>query len=290
MKESWIGFIPCRSISVIRECRSRWGVDRLGDPGTTKGVLHHLVDADVRKGGVLTSTLPVPEEDPVRGSLGWPRVDEPIEATQQRRRQRHVANPAPFPEDTEVSLPAGPDDVPGREPGQLVEPEAAVGEDPDDELVPLVRHRPFKEIDLVAAEHIPDRLLPPRALRPREHFFALTGCPVEEKPHGSDERVNRVLGDRLAVAVAPLEERGGGTVEGPPVQLIQTGDPLGRAPRQEDGAKGVSVLPVRPGRQPPGSAGDEVVLDKSFQGSRKPLIEKVNGHDLALVNGLMRSV
>ena len=46
------------------------------------------------------------------------------------------------------------DDVIGIELGEFVEPETAVGKDPDDEFVPLGGHRFFEEVDLLSAEDV----------------------------------------------------------------------------------------------------------------------------------------
>ena len=102
---------------------------------------------------------PMREEDRLGDSVARPLRDVPLQAMEQLEGDGDVSGPIALAEDPEIVLAVHLDDVIGIELGEFVEPETAVGEDPDDEFVPLGGHRLFEEVDLLAAEHVAGRAL-----------------------------------------------------------------------------------------------------------------------------------
>ena len=74
--------------------------------------------------------------------------DQPIQAAEQLRWKRHIADAAALAEDAPVCLTARANNVARPQPGQLVKTHPAVSEDPDDELVPLFSHGRLHALDL----------------------------------------------------------------------------------------------------------------------------------------------
>ena len=66
----------------------------------------------------------------VRGALQGPTIDVTLESAQELGRDGNIAETGTLAEHPKVRLPAGADDVPRPELGQLVEPQLAVAKDP----------------------------------------------------------------------------------------------------------------------------------------------------------------
>src|ERR1700722_19881300 len=113
-------------------------VHTLFEPCTRSSVLDDLVDTAWRQG--LVSSVPftaLGQKDVIRGAVVRPALDQTSNPAQRLRRYRDVSQLASFPQHTQVRLASRTHDVGSGEPRQLFDPQTAVAEDPDDELVSL---------------------------------------------------------------------------------------------------------------------------------------------------------
>ena len=92
-----------------------------------------------------------------------------------------------------------------------------------------------------------------------------------------------MLGQRAAVGAALLEQRRGKAVDGPEVELGEGGDPLTLAPGQEDPVENTALDGLGgPGREAPGGAVAQVVVDKALRRRRFAAGHDVDSHRVAL--------
>jgi hypothetical protein len=101
MTDSWMGFMPRRSISVIHEWQSKWRIHPLADSGPLDGVLDHLIDAADRESLVLARrSHAMRQEDVVGGTFLRPADDEPVQASQKVRWDGDIPDAAALTKDT----------------------------------------------------------------------------------------------------------------------------------------------------------------------------------------------
>lgn len=191
----------------------------------------------------------VPVDPPYQG---WRQRDEPL--------LRALA-----PDFEEGSPLLGRNDAGHLQPAQRADPDPGIGEEPDDQLVPIVGSGRLQPVDLVAAQHLDDLLRQAGELGLARDVLALALAPVQELADGADIVVDAVGRELLAVLARLNQQAPGEAVEGTLVQLPDLGDLLLPAPGKEyvDQAVAVGLLDGG-GGQAPSLARGEVVLDQHF--------------------------
>lgn len=101
----------------------------------------------------------------------------------------------------------GGNDVAQLESAQLAHSDARVGEETDDQLVPLGRRYELELVDLVARQDLDDALGEAWELRlARTRLFTLVPAPRQELTDHSDVVVDRVPGQLLASLTRHFEQ------------------------------------------------------------------------------------
>ena len=255
------------------------GVDPLSNPGLGDRVFDHLVDAALGE-RLIVAERPASEreEDGVRTAFLGSGGDEAVKTPHHGWGDRHIADAIALAMDAEVDLTSTADQVAGVELGELLEAEAAVGKDPDDDLVALLRHCLLELVDLRAAQYVPDGFASARQLGHGPHGLAFVPCPVEEQANRPDVGGDGVPGERRARLCGASQQLRGEAVHRTPIELAELGDALPLAKGKQLRADRVGVLVLAPGREPPGAAVAEVVVSQAGKGGGGARREHADGH------------
>jgi hypothetical protein len=238
-------------------------VDVLGDPCACHCILDDLIHAATRE-RVVHAGLPAPlgEEDPIRRSVLRPSFNVTLQPPKRLRRERYVPASAPLSHDPEIRLPAGPVNVVRGQLRQLVEPQATVTEDPDDQFVAFTVDRLLKLVDLLPGEDVAERSRAHRELRFSAHLLPLLGCPRQHLPDRADIAVDGVLRDDVTIPL-PAEQRRCEAINRPAIEVPDGIDVLAGAPREDDVPERIAVIVGEcPGSEAARLAVSQVVVDK----------------------------